>query len=182
MQAPLFETDRLVLRMIEPARDFEAFAAMMSDEATTQFTGGVQDRSAAWRSMCAYLGHWQVRGYGMLAIDEKASGLLVGRVGPWSPEGWPGPEIGWTIARERWGRGYASEAATAALDWAFGELGWTSVIHVIQPANAASIRVAEKLGSRRLGGVDRMPLFHFAADLYGQSATDWRARRVGTGG
>jgi RimJ/RimL family protein N-acetyltransferase len=79
--------------------------------------------------------------------------------------------------REHWGRGYAPEAATAAIDWAFDHLSWSSVIHIIEPANARSIAVATKLGSTVVGHVDRLPPFNIAADLYGQDAAAWRARR-----
>ena len=94
----------------------------------------------------AMVGAWQVQGFGMFSLIEKATGRWVGRVGPWFPEEWPGTEIGWTLAREAWGRGYATEAATVATDWAFDHLGWTDVIHSIAPDNVASQRVAEKAG------------------------------------
>ena len=67
------------------------------------------------------------------------------------PEGWPGHEVAWILAREAWGKGYATEAATAAMDWAVDTLGWSDIIHVIDPANAASIAVATKLGSANRG-------------------------------
>jgi RimJ/RimL family protein N-acetyltransferase len=175
---PRLETERLILRPLDGARDFEPLAAMMADEQTARFIGGVQERAAAWRSMCAIIGHWQVRGYGFFAVEDKATGEFLGRVGPWYPEGWPAPEVGWTIRRDAWGKGYASEAATAAIDWAFDHLKWSAVIHVIEPANTPSIGVAIRLGSVRTGHIDRLPPFGFAADLYGQSAADWRARRT----
>ena len=145
---PRLETERLILRAIDPERDFGPFVAMLGDPETARFIGGAQERAMVWRNMCAVLGHWQVRGYGFLAVEERATGDLVGRVGPWFPDGWPAPEVGWTVARPSWGRGYAVEAATAALDWVFDDLGWSSVVHLIEADNARSIRVAEKLGSR----------------------------------
>ena len=65
-----------------------------------------------------------------------------------NPEGWPGFEVGWTLARAAWGNGYATEGARRALEYAFDELGEEKVISVIHPENAASIRVAEKIGER----------------------------------
>ncbi len=176
-QAPRLETDRLILRGVDAERDFESWAAMMADAETARFIGGVQERAAAWRGMCSIIGHWQVRGFGFFSVEEKATGAFVGRVGPWFPEGWPAPEVGWTIRREHWGKGYASEAAAAAIDWAFDHLFWKSVIHIIEPANARSIGVATKLGSTKIGHVDRLPPFDISADLYGQDAAAWRARK-----
>lgn len=179
IDAPRLETDRLILRTIDPDRDFEPWAAMMADEETARFIGGVQPRAGAWRQMCSVLGHWQVRGYGFFTVEEKASGAFVGRMGPWFPEGWPAEEVGWTIVRDAWGRGYAGEAAAACLDWVFDALGWQAVVHLIDSENRASQRVAEKLGSRKQGYIDDVPPFGIGADIWGQSAADWRARRAG---
>jgi RimJ/RimL family protein N-acetyltransferase len=96
--------------------------------------------------MAAFLGHWCLRGYGMWALQDKYTGALVGRAGFLNPEGWPGFELGWTLAREYWGRGYATEAARRALAYAFDDLKRDHVISLIRPANAPSIRVAERLG------------------------------------
>jgi RimJ/RimL family protein N-acetyltransferase len=102
----------------------------------------------AWRNLAMMLGHWQLRGYGQWAVEERISGTLVGRLGFWNPDGWPGFEIGWMLRREFWGKGYASEGARAALDHAFTELAKRQVISLIHPENVASIRVAEKLGEK----------------------------------
>lgn len=143
------ETERLLLRPIDPDRDFEAWARTMADAEVMRFVGGqVFDRALAWRNMVMVIGHWAVRGYGFFSVEERETGTWVGRVGPWYPEGWPEPEIGWTIARDHWGKGYATEAARSALDFVFDELGWQRVIHVIIKDNEASIAVAEKLGSK----------------------------------
>jgi RimJ/RimL family protein N-acetyltransferase len=151
MSAPRIETPRLILRTIDADRDFEAWAKAMADEETVRFIGGkTLDRALAWRNMAIVIGHWQLRGYGFFSVEEKATGDWVGRVGPWFPEGWPEPEIGWTISREHWGKGYATEAAGAALAWVRDTLGWPGVIHAIIDGNARSVAVAEKLGSRLL--------------------------------
>jgi RimJ/RimL family protein N-acetyltransferase len=93
----------------------------------------------------------------MFSVIEKASGRWMGRLGPYQPEGWPGTEVGWSLHPEAWGRGYAREGASAAMDYAFDVLGWDEVIHcIIDPNNAPSQRVAIALGSQ-LRGPGRMP-------------------------
>ena len=151
-------TERLILREIDPEQDFEPWAASMADERTVQFIGGsVMDRAMAWRNMAAVIGHWQIRGYGFFSVESRETGEWLGRVGPWYPEGWPSPEIGWTIARPHWGRGYATEAARAALAFAFGELGWDRVIHVILAGNERSVAVAERIGSEFIRAQQGLP-------------------------
>ena len=151
---------------------------MMADEETARFIGGVMEPPAVWRSLCALTGAWTIRGFSMFSVIEKASGKWVGRLGPWQPEGWPGAEIGWGLSRDAWGKGYATEGAAAAMDYAVDILGWDEIIHCIDPPNTPSIRVAERLGSRYLRKAQAPPPF---ADvhwhLYGQSADEWRARR-----
>ena len=148
MTSVRLETDRLILRNIDPERDFEPWAAMMADEQTVRFIGGmVMDRAAAWRHMAAVIGHWTIRGYGFFSVEHRDTGEWLGRVGPWYPEGWPAPEVGWSIARQHWGNGYASEAGRAAVDFAFEVLGWDRVIHAIVAGNEQSAAVARKLGS-----------------------------------
>ena len=146
---PTIETDRLTLR---PYRDddLDAYLDIFSDAETVRFLGaGIPaTREEAWRSMAMVLGHWQLRGYGLWAAEEKATGRMVGRVGLHNPEGWPGLEVGWSFLREAWGRGYATEGGAASLRWAFAELGADHVISVIHPDNGSSRRVAEKLGGR----------------------------------
>jgi RimJ/RimL family protein N-acetyltransferase len=171
------ETDRLVLRPIR-REDFAAFAAFLADAESTRHLGGPQPRAVAWRTFLAMAGAWAMQGFAMFSVIEKASGAWVGRVGPWQPEGWPGTEVGWGIARDRCGLGYATEAATAAIDWAFDALGWSEVIHVIDVGNAASQAVARKLGSRNRGrGQLPAPYEAVIIDVWGQTREEWRARR-----
>ena len=116
-----------------------------------RYVGGAPlSREDAWRSLGYLLGHWMIRGFGLWAAEEKATGALVGRIGLYQPEGWPGLEVGWLVDRPRWGGGFASEGGAAALRHAFERLRAKRVISVIEPGNAASIRVAEKLGERFL--------------------------------
>jgi RimJ/RimL family protein N-acetyltransferase len=146
---PTFETERLILRELRDG-DLEAYAPMMADPEVTRYLGDgrTQARDEAWRSLAMLLGHWHLRGFGMWAVTARASDLMIGRVGFFQPEGWPGFEIGWTFARGAWGNGYATEAARRVLAHGFGEMGRKEIISVIHPDNAASIRVAEKIGER----------------------------------
>ena len=126
--------------------------------------------------MCTMTGAWVVRGFSMFSIIEKESGRWVGRLGPWQPEGWPGTEVGWGVTRESWGKGYAIEGATAAIDWAFDHLGWTEVIHTIDPGNINSQNVARRLGSKILRHAVLPPPLNDSVDVWGQSREEWKAR------
>ena len=117
------ETPRLLLR-IPRAEDLDPWARMMTDEEAAKFIGGVMPRSVTWRGLMTMIGSWHATGFAMFSVIEKSSGRWVGRLGPWMPDGWPGPEVGWAISRECWGRGYATEGAIAATNWAFDHLGW----------------------------------------------------------
>ena len=150
----------------------------MADAEASRFIGGPQPRSVAWRGLLQVAGAWAIQGFSMFSVIEQASGRWIGRLGPWFPEGWPGPEVGWAIVPEAQGRGYATEGAAAAMDWAFDHLGWDRAVHTIEPENTASQALARRLGSRNLGP-GRMPAPYAAThvDIWGQSRDDWRARR-----
>jgi RimJ/RimL family protein N-acetyltransferase len=172
------ETPRLVLR-VPTAADLDPWAAMMADAEAAKFIGGVMPRAVTWRGLMTMIGAWHAMGFAMFSVIEKSSGRWVGRLGPWMPEGWPGTEVGWAINRECWGRGYATEGATAATNWAFDHLGWERVIHSIDPDNVASQMVAKKLGSRNLGPGTLPPPFHESrVDIWGQSREEWRSRKL----
>ena len=174
------ETERLVLR-VQRVEDFEYFAELQSDEEACRYIGGTAPRAAAWRKFLQMPGAWVVQGFGMFAVIEKDSGEWVGNIGPWHPEGWPGTEVGWALRRKAWGKGYALEAATAAIDWAFDHLGWTEVIHSIDLDNTASQQLAQRLGSRNLGrGQLPAPFEDVEIDIWGQTREEWRAHRSAT--
>jgi RimJ/RimL family protein N-acetyltransferase len=148
MAMPLeIETERLLLRQFREL-DIDAFAEICADPEVMRYIGEFKplDRMGTWQVMARHLGHWQLRGYGMWAVEEKATRRLLGRVGLWKPEGWPDLEVGWMLHRASWGRGFATEAGRAALDAAFRVLGADHVISVIHPQNTPSIRLAERLG------------------------------------
>jgi RimJ/RimL family protein N-acetyltransferase len=152
---PTLETERTLMRGWR-ADDLDAVAAWTSDPEVMRFLGGVIDRGQAWRNIALYLGHWQLRGYGLWAVQRKSDGQVIGRVGLWNPEGWPGIEIGWTLAREVWGEGYATECGRAGVDWTWDNLpDLPRLLSVIAPDNRASRRVAEHLGME-VGGTWRL--------------------------
>lgn len=170
------ETPRLVLR---PPRleDLDPWAAMMEDPEGARFIGGPLHRAQTWRGLMTMIGAWHAHGFAMFSVIEKATGRWIGRVGPWMPEGWPGSEIGWAIIRERWGCGFATEAAVATAGWAFEVLGWEEMIHSIAPDNIASQQVARKLHSRDRGpGQLPPPYEHDQVNIWGQTREEWRSR------
>ncbi len=150
---PRMETTRLILREWQPV-DADAYAAMAADPEVMRYTGGVMDREQSWRSMALHAGHWSLRGYGNWVVERSSDGEFLGRVGLWHPEGWLGLEIGWTLARNAWGNGYATEAAVAATHWAWTVIDAPRLISVIHPDNTASARVAERLGMAWLRNED----------------------------
>jgi RimJ/RimL family protein N-acetyltransferase len=177
VNGPILFTKRLILRPPQP-EDFDGWAAFQADPEATRFVGGVQPRAAAWRSFCAMAGAWTIRGFAMFSMIERETKRWIGRTGPWQPEGWPGTEVGWGVLPEFAGRGYALEAAAASMDYAVDVLGWTDIIHAIDPANLPSIRLAQRLGSTNRGPT-RLPAPYEGSpvDAWGQTAVEWRTRR-----
>jgi len=171
----ILETERLILRKIDPERDLDAWAKAMADENTVRYLGTPpMSRAQAWRSMSMAIGHWAIRGFGFFSLEHKETGEWVGRVGPWFPEGWPSPEIGWTISPDHLRQGFATEAARASMEYAARQLGWSSVIHVILEGNEPSIAVARKLGSELIRTQQGLPgVTDDRVLIYGQSLLNW---------
>jgi RimJ/RimL family protein N-acetyltransferase len=146
---PRLETERLILRAFSPG-DFETFASFMADADVTRYlTGHPMTRAEAWRSLAVSIGHWHLRGYGTWAVARKEDGAFMGRVGMINPEGWPGLEVGWTLGKPFWGKGYATEAATAALNFAFLTQSVDKIISCIHPENVPSQAVAKRIGETK---------------------------------
>lgn len=169
---PTLQTERLRLRSFR-ASDFDDYAAMCADpEVARGFAGGVPfSREESWWHMAFLVGHWQLWRTGTWAIEEKASGAFVGRIGFTHLDDRPELELSWALACRWWGRGYATEGARAALAYAFTTLGEARVISLIPPENRASIRVAERLGENLLDSAKVLGKEHlvYAIDRYGPS-------------
>lgn len=149
MKVPELQTERLVMRGFRED-DLDAWAGICADGEVTRWVGEPDglSRQDAWRLMAYLVGHWELRGFGQWALVERDTGDLIGRTGLLQPEEWPGLEVGWLVARSRWGLGYAPEAGQATLDWAHATLGADHAISLIEPDNERSARVAEKLGMK----------------------------------
>jgi len=170
MSPTTLETERLVLRMFRED-DFEQYARICADPEVMRYLGGKPlERWEAWRHMAMMIGHWHLRGYGIWAVEEQQTGNLVGRIGLFNPDGWPGLELGWVLGRDHWGKGYATEGASRALEYRFTELGGDHLISLINAGNSASIRVAERLGEKLEGKTE---LFGREVLIYGIDRRSW---------
>jgi RimJ/RimL family protein N-acetyltransferase len=179
------ETERLLLRKPK-IEDLDGYAELCGDADVVRYLSGTTlPRDEVPRAIERMLGQWERHGVGLFSVLRKEDDQFVGRVGYllWDPERWVNAmheqldgelelelEIGWTTVRSLWGNGYATEAALACRDHAFGELGRERVISLIAPENTASIRVAEKIGEtlerRDVGG----EAFRITVDLYSLTA------------
>jgi RimJ/RimL family protein N-acetyltransferase len=150
---PPLTTERLELRRFT-AGDLEPLLAVFGDAVVMRHVGA--ERRPLRRSQVSALlsraaADWSEHGFGLLAVTERETGRLIGEAGLQYLEAGPDIEIGYTLARGAWGRGYATEAARAILRWGFAGLRLHRIVAVADPANAASLRVVEKLGMTRLG-------------------------------
>lgn len=165
----ILETERLILRHFTQD-DLDPFAAICADADVMRYASLTQKpltRIQAWNWMAQAEGHWQLRGYGMWAVEEKSSHQLIGRIGLQFLKGFPDIEAAWLLDKPFWGYGYAQEGARAAIAYGFRELGRESLISMIFPQNAPSIRLAERLGEVRDGEVT----------LHGQRLLVYRAHK-----
>lgn len=144
--APRLETERLILRGPEMA-DVEAFAGFQADPERCLGFGPVMRPDQAWRWWALNIGHWHIHGYGYFTIEDRASGQPAGITGIWNPGGWPEPELGWALFEGFEGRGIAFEAAARAREWAYADLGMTTLTSNIVPGNDRSIALASRLGA-----------------------------------
>lgn len=179
MIIPTLTTDRIVLRAFRED-DTSALATLHSDAEVVRYLGIAQPEpslSKAWDYIALHLGHWALKGCGKWVLADAKSGELIGRIGFIDcPYEWPGLELGWTIAREHWGKGYATEAATLALDWGFNNLDRNEIISLIHPNNVRSVRVAERLGEKR-SRTWSTPT-GAALDVYAITRDEWGAARA----
>jgi len=145
----VLKTPRLCLRPIRES-DLDDLARLNADPQVMRYVGAGTplSRQQSWRQIAVVMGHQQMRGYSILAIEERATGAFLGRSGPWFPLGWPMLEVGWVVDPRRQGEGIATEAGRASLEWCFHQPGVEQVCSLIHPENASSARVAVKLGGK----------------------------------
>jgi RimJ/RimL family protein N-acetyltransferase len=152
-EIPTLRTERLTLRAF-CAADISAWAAMEADPEVRRYRGNnPRTREQAWAVMESSLGQWALRGYGVFAVERIADGCFIGFAGVLHPVDWPEPELSYSLARAAWDCGFATEAATAARNWAFNQSGFARLASFILPQNVRSIRVAQKLRATRYGTV-----------------------------
>ena len=141
------ETKRLIMRMARLV-DWNDIHEYYSDpECTTYTTRRPLNESESWQKLAALAGHWTLRGYGSFVLEEKSLSRVIGIAGLDYPNDWPEPEIQWGLARQFWGKGYASEAARAVKEMAAQHLPELSLISLIHPDNQNSINLAKSLGA-----------------------------------
>jgi len=141
---PRIETERLVLRA-HLASDFEPYAEFFASDRAKYM--GRLTRRQAWDSFCSDIAQWSLFGFGAWGLQDRATGAFVGQVAVIQPDHFPEPELGWFMLPEAEGRSLAFEAARAARDWAFGARGLETLVSYIDPANARSAALAERLGA-----------------------------------
>lgn len=144
MLAVIIETDRLLLRRAT-VDDVDALLEIHADPAIVQFMGE-WDRERAMEWLAGVDQNWRDHGYGRVAIVDRRTGRLLGRTGLMYLPQFSETELGWTLRREAWGHGYATEAAHACANWAFRDFGMPYLTSLIEPANERSIGVAARLG------------------------------------
>lgn len=180
MSAPTVETARLVLRPWRES-DLDDYTTVLTSEEVRSalHLPETTSRRDAWLQMAMWTGQWELRGTGQWALEERETGAFLGRVGlhwPENPDGL-GVEVGWALHPDHWGKGYATEAGAAALDYAFGTLGCGEVWSFILPENHRSQAVAARLG---LSFVELRTLSFFPSMPHGMwriEAARWHARR-----
>jgi RimJ/RimL family protein N-acetyltransferase len=141
------ETERLKLRQWREA-DVDPLLRFYRDPASAAVFGDGVARHDVWRRVASFIGHWELRGFGLWALEDKRSGDFVGYGGLWYPSEFADVEVGWGLMPLHRGRGYAAEAARRALLYGYGDMGLERLVSYIEPTNAASIRLAIRLGAR----------------------------------
>jgi RimJ/RimL family protein N-acetyltransferase len=143
------ETDRLLLRRWREG-DLDAYARICADPEVMRYLPATLSREESAEQIAWFERHWEEWGFGLWAVEERASGEFIGFIGLVYHDGWPEgehkTEVGWRLSRTHWGRGLATEGALASVPYGFERLGLERIISITLPENAASRRVMEKAG------------------------------------
>ena len=170
----IVETPRLLLRLPRES-DAERFVNIHQDPEVLEqkqvtLTAPIGGLEVGLKNVNRMLRHWDQRGYGQWAVVERLSGQVIGCVGLFHPDGWPGIDLGWIFHRSRWGHGFATEAARAAIQWAWDRGDIDHIISLIAPHDLRSIRVAVKIGEQfEREAVDPIGVRHPNSQGYGKS-------------
>ena len=164
---PTLETERLILRPFREDDLASYFTMMKTPELRESLRiPDERGRSEAWLEMAWWLGQWELRGTGNWALQDKASGIFIGRAGLHNPErhDWPGVEVGWALHPDWWGLGYATEAGEESIRYGFEELGQDRLYSTILLDNHRSQTVAQRLGFVL---IDTKVLSHYPTEPHG---------------
>lgn len=164
---PVIETGRLILRAPHSS-DLAAMTEFFATE-RSHFVGGPRDARGSFTSLTSRLGHWALHGFGLWHISTKDDREFAGWTGMIFAPGWQEPELGWALLEGFEGKGFATEAATAARDYAARHQGMNGVISHIAPTNHASLAVAQRLGAQ----------FEAESELLGKPCQIWRHPKLG---
>jgi RimJ/RimL family protein N-acetyltransferase len=159
MMIPTHHTERLTLRPFRES-DVDSLVEFHADPLTYSIYKVEPKRGDMWRRIAVGLGHWELRGFGGWALEEKSTQDYVGACGHWFPEGWDDVEIGYGIHPKHRGKGYAVEAALFVRELGSEKHGFVRQVSYIQPNNSNSIRVAEKMGAVPDGTFDMSGISH----------------------
>jgi RimJ/RimL family protein N-acetyltransferase len=187
MDVRVIHTGRLILRRWRDA-DRAPFAALNADPEVREFLQGTATRAASDAFVDAIERHWDQHGWGLWAVEVPEAAAFVGYVGLWPADGVthvPMVEVGWRLAREHWGHGYATEAAREALRFGFEEVGLAEIVSFTVPQNVRSVRVMQRIGLVRDPAgdfdhprVDRAAYPHLVRHvLYRSTRERWRESR-----
>ena len=144
---PILESRRFLLRLCGEG-DVDHLAALYADPEVMRFYPGLRSREVAEEQVRKFAEHYEKTGYSMWAVEDKASGEFVGRVGLWPLDQTSEVELGYMIGRRRWGEGIATETSAVCLEYGFSKLRLPFIAAITVAGNAASRRVMEKLGFR----------------------------------
>jgi len=165
------ETPRLLLRQFKES-DNEVYSRLMQNTEIVRYldNGNKLNPFECWHHLSMLLGHWNLKGYGCYAVEEKSNKQLIGKIGLYSPHQWPGIELTWLLDPNFHNKGFASEAANAILKCCFENNVCTELISIIHPNNANSIKLAQNL---KMNLLDSKKVTSNASLFYHINKTDW---------
>lgn len=152
-------TENLLLRQWL-RRDFEFYASFFGNDSTAQHYGGSMTREQSWRHLASVIGHWELRGFGVWAVERSDDQQLIGCAGFWEPYGWPATELAFWFIHDAYAEDHAFDAVQAVLGRATAHPDISKIVSYIAPGNAPARELAEISGGTLVQTVD---LYNFGA-------------------